>query len=155
MDDEAVAQFLAAPKTLVGTLEWVEQRNGTQVGTVVVAIEAISVGQVLAVILPVRERRWTFKLTSGPHKTLEWHFVPEGEPRRHRNRKPIPEGFPAVDRAQEHEHLWVAGQKLSRPVLGLASATHREVFQAFCVRANITPGDSYTQPSEVQLTLRP
>jgi hypothetical protein len=154
MDDAAVAQFLAAPKTLSGVLRWSEHPNGAQVGAVPVALDAIVVGQVLTVVLAVRERRWSFKLKVGSHKALEWDLIPVGELRRHFNRAPRPDGFPAEDRSPAHEHLWIDGRKLSRPIPGLESCTHQEAFRAFCARANIDAGNAYTQPSETQLTLR-
>ena len=154
MDDAAVEQFLAAPKVLSTGLRWAEYPNRAQVGVAVVALESVAVGQVFAVVPAVRERRWTFKLKAGAHRALEWNLIPEGEPRRHLNRSPRPDGFPRVDTSPVHEHVWIDGRKLSRPIAGLVSCTHEEAFHAFCARANIAAGDAYSQPSETQLTLR-
>ncbi|HEY4278684.1 MAG TPA: hypothetical protein VGM91_10710 [Conexibacter sp.] len=154
MDDTLVALFLSAPKELAGDLRWSEYPNRTQVGVAVVTSDAVAVGQTLAVVLAVRERRWAFKLKAGAHRALEWNLIPEGEVRRHFNRCPRPPGFPVEDRSPIHEHVWIDGRKLSCPVEGLALSSHREVFHAFCKRANIDPKDAYTQPTETQLTLR-
>lgn len=90
-------------------------------------------------------------------QVLRWEYVSFGKLRRHRNPKPLPPGFDAIDRSLVHEHPFLNGEcgRYSRPLDDqLEIERHREAFWAFCARANIDPA-GYVEPPRPQLEMLP
>lgn len=158
LDEGDVAAFMAAPKSMVGQMEWIGRHGGgSAVAQVPLEHRGLIIGDLIAVQISGAPRSWKFKLRMEGTQVLRWEYMPPGTIRRHRNPRPLPIGFERTDRSLVHEHPYIEGQcgRYSRPLPPDVDAVrHEDAFQAFCAHANISP-DGYVEPPTPQLEMLP
>jgi hypothetical protein len=149
LSPEEVEGYLIVPKAVPDgrTLSWRKRSDSVQMARVPVEVGAVEMGELLLVIKLAQRRHWSFALLLHSAEVMRWDFLSAG-PRRHRNPPGRPNGWPAIDRSLEHEHVWHAGlgTDCSRPLQGGSPHDHREAYARFCDAANVDPKDSYREP---------
>jgi hypothetical protein len=149
-----VEEFMAAEKVVPGTtadggsrrMVWEKPEPDRYFWRAPIEVEAARVGELFLFANPNFARAWTFKLSLQAEDVYRWDLRPG--PSGHNNPPDCPEDFPRKVREAEHEHIWVADLdlKCARPLEGLSTSDHREIFALFCTRTRVRFEPEYVAP---------